>query len=75
MLRLRWPRQWATTLVYDLAVELIRYILIVLSLLLLTSFLSREMSLYALLFCSNFLLVLIVNALTHFEIKTQQEKI
>ena len=75
MLKLRWPRRWASTLLYDLAVEMMRYLLIVLSLLLLTSFLNSEMSVYALLFCSNFLLILVVNALAHFEKKTQQEKV
>lgn len=74
-IQLRWPKRWSATLIYDLAIELIRFCLIVVSILLLTSFLSRKYGLYALLFCGNFLMVLAVNALTRFENKTQQEKV
>ncbi len=69
LLRIRWPKRWTGTLIYDLAVEMFRFVLIIVVLLLLTSFLDQKKALYALLFCSNFLMILAVNALTRFKRK------
>lgn len=57
----KWPRRIADNLYYGLLVEMVRYSLVVIALLSVTSFLDKEKAIYALLFCGNFFMAIAVN--------------
>lgn len=67
MIERGWPARLAKNMLFPLMVEMVRYILIIVALMLLTSMLSKEKSLYAILFCVNFFVVIIVNTIVNLE--------
>lgn len=66
----KWPKRWAKSMeLYPLLLEMVRYIMLIIALFWLTSMLEKEKSFYAIAFCANFFLVLIVNTIANYDKK------
>jgi len=68
----RWPRRLSSNLLYGLIIEMIRYTLIIVALLCVTSLLNKEKALYAMLFCGNFFMAVAVNTIAYWD-KTNKQ--